>query len=218
MVLSGILFIIIIFFIILITMKVKVEVKIRLGNKQNEISVQIKTLFNLIKVKRKFAYTDIQKAEHESSDNHRQTPTLDTNGNLRTKVIEVFEDIKPFIQIILSFFRKITVMKLNWQTMIGGGNAATSAVATGIIWSCKGVVSAFINSHFKMKNSADINVVADFNNYIIATELDCMISVRAGETIKVAWKLYRTWKQLNKAYLIQHEMANRRTGNERTSN
>ncbi|CAM3919297.1 DUF2953 domain-containing protein [Lederbergia lenta] len=219
MVLSSIVIILIVISVILITMKVKVELRLCIGSKQNEIDIQIKTLFNLIKVKKKFPLSNIQNVESDDLEVEKQTPiSLNDFGGLKEKLIELYMDIKPFIQVLFSFFRKITIRKLNWRTKVGLGNAASTAVTSGIIWSFKGVALAFIDSHFKMKKSHSINVITDFNQYSLTTELDCMISVRAGDTIKVAWKLYRTWKKLNITYLIRHEMANRRSSDERTSN
>lgn len=146
MVLSGTILTLILIFVILMTMAIKVEIKLRLGFKHNDIKIQVKTLFNLIKVKKEFSLINLQKSEDSPE-------TYDDLHFLKEKITGIHTDMKPFIKIISHFFRKVVIKKLNWQTKIGMGNASTSAITSGVVWSFKGAVNAYINSHFRVKKA-----------------------------------------------------------------
>ena len=56
--------------------------------------------------------------------------------------------------IVRKFFKKVSVKRFEWHSMIGVGDAAHTGMATGALWAIKGSIVGLIKSLFKIERNA----------------------------------------------------------------
>jgi Protein of unknown function (DUF2953) len=97
-------------------------------------------------------------------------------------------------RIVRKFFRKVTMKGLEWNTLIGLGDAAHTGTITGAIWALKGSIIGLLSHYFKLKEMPKITVTPHFQAAVIQTRLTCIIQFRIGYAILAGLKLFRFWK------------------------
>lgn len=76
--------------------------------------------------------------------------------------------------------------KLEWETQVGTGSAASTAMAVGALWSVQGTLLAFIAPRFSVGHRPEVKVVPCWDTACFDTRLDCIFRLRLGEII-LAW-------------------------------
>lgn len=190
MALSIIILIILVFiFTILYFMKVKIELNAQISPASQCMNIQVKTLFSLIKMNKEFP---LNKNDSSETDLHSWS-NMGEAGNIKI----LYKKMRPLLRITCVFLKKVTIQRFDWKSEIGLDDAAASAVAAGFVWSLKGIVLTLIAHHFQIGQPPTIAVAPNFQRFAAKTEIRCMMVMRAGNTLKTGWKLYRTWKRIN---------------------
>ncbi len=87
---------------------------------------------------------------------------------------------KPVLYKVLA---KVHVHEFYWLTRYGTGDASTTGMLGGVLWSVKGFFSGFVKNHMNLINPPRIQVVPLFQQQAAFVELQCMFSMRVGQTI-----------------------------------
>lgn len=190
-------------------MKLTVKIDILHSEEQNHIKIKAMTLFGLI------SYTyevPLFKVDEESSslvvkseekigqgeqnttskEKYRITPDEVIEKIKRTK--EILEHIVHFHLIIKKFMGHISIHKLNWNSSIGVGEAASTGMATGALWSLKGGIVGIVSLYMKLKTRPKLSVTPFFQENIIRTSIICIFSFRIGHAILGALRVVKYWK------------------------
>lgn len=77
---------------------------------------------------------------------------------------------------------------LSWHTACGTGDAATTALLTGCLWSLKGTVLKRIKAHSELQAKPSLSVKPDWEDKQFATAFKCIFSIRIGHVITAAIK------------------------------
>lgn len=105
--------------------------------------------------------------------------------------------VKDFYQTIKRFLKKVNVSEVSWHTQIGLGDAASTAMASGLLWAVKGnglgVLSHFVN----LKGVPKIQVIPVYQGTLTQTRLACMISFKIGHAIVVMFQMLKHWRRIN---------------------
>jgi hypothetical protein len=113
--------------------------------------------------------------------------------------------VQSFYQIIQKFCSKIKISNMTWHSSIGLGEASSSAVASGALWSLKGVVLQLINTFFTLKGSPSISVVPLFQVMHSETRFTCMVSFKIGHAILVMLRVMKAWRKTRRSNPINNE-------------
>lgn len=73
--------------------------------------------------------------------------------------------------------------QLDWTTRIGIGDAADTAITTGLIWGIKSSTLGYLFQFLHLDAKARINVVPMYNQTLFTTECLCIAKIRLGHAI-----------------------------------
>lgn len=101
---------------------------------------------------------------------------------------------------------RIRCTEMRWQTRIGIGDAAATAVVTGILWGLQSSALGFVARYFDWRAKPELNVQPQYNRVMFNTELKCIAKIRLGNAIGAAIRLLlgilkvkggiRTWQNI----------------------
>ncbi|SFD61137.1 Protein of unknown function [Lentibacillus persicus] len=132
--------------------------------------------------------------------------TKDQNQSIEETLAMLHKMSKNFVQWLRSFQEISTIIlgklrfeTLSWRTEVGLGNAHTTGIATGGVWSVKGMAMGLLlsKSHFYRKPALD--VVPLFNQKQIESKVNCMISIRTGQAIVALLKIIQKYPKNQEA-------------------
>lgn len=98
-----------------------------------------------------------------------------------------FEKYSVFIHKTISSLR---CEYLSWHTACGTGDAASTALLTGCLWSLKGTVLKRIKQHSKLHVKPSISIKPEWDKLEFATAFQCIFSIRIGHVITAVVKAF----------------------------
>ncbi|WP_163971654.1 DUF2953 domain-containing protein [Oceanobacillus halotolerans] len=84
------------------------------------------------------------------------------------------------------------VHQLEWETHIGTGDAASTGITTGGIWTIKGLILGVVIEKSNLLNKPTISVVPYFQQEYFHSRMKCMVSIRLGKAIRALYKMIRS--------------------------
>lgn len=190
-------FLMIIFLIIL--SEIECDIKFHRIKDDDNIKVQVKMFFGLIKFNLVISYLDM-------TVNKRLKVGFNVRGKLKTKkeaagkrnVFDI-EEIKRMYhksRLIIHKYKKsfeyilskVKLDSLSWETELGLEDAALTAICTGALWSVKYNILSAISQRSSPRKTY-INVVPNYSNIIFEVDLNCIIRVRIANIIITAMRL-----------------------------
>jgi hypothetical protein len=203
--------VLIILFILLVTIvltKLTVILDYYHGNDNDHLKLEFKIWFGIIKYKKEIPMikiddnspTIVMKDKTKWGKNEK-TSNEDEIQIDKKDIFNYFNDAKQlllhvvkFHHIVKNFLRKVSVKRVEWHTVIGVGDAAYTAVATGGIWAIKGSIIGIISHNMKLKEMPRMTVTPYFQYTVSQTRLRCMIQFRIGQAMLAGLKLIKFWK------------------------
>jgi hypothetical protein len=134
---------------------------------------------------------DSARESTKQDTNHITTDEVETNASNAKKLLN---HVFGLHRIVRKFFRKVTMKGLEWNTLIGLGDAAHTGTITGAIWAFKGSIIGLLSHYFKLKEMPKISVTPHFQAAVIQTRFTCIIQFRIGYAILAGLKLFKFWK------------------------
>jgi hypothetical protein len=132
-------------------------------------------------------------SDESTKEDEKQITTEDVETNL-SNAKKLLNHVFGLHQIVRNFFRRVTLKGLEWNTLIGLGDAAHTGTITGAIWAFKGSIIGLLSHYFKLKEVPKISVTPHFQAAVIQTRLTCIIQFRIGYAILAGLKLFKFWK------------------------
>jgi hypothetical protein len=203
--------VLIILFILLVTIvltKLTVILDYYHGNDNDHLKLEFKIWFGIIKYKKEIPLikiddnsptlvvkekTKLGKDEKTSKENEKQIDKKDIFNSLNDAKQLLLHVVKLH-HIVRNFLRKVSVKRVEWHTVIGVGDAAYTAVATGGIWAIKGSILGIISHYMKLKEMPRMTVTPYFQYTVSQTRFRCMIQFRIGQAMLAGLKLIKFWK------------------------
>ena len=203
------LLILLLLFILILFTKLTILINYFHHNDDDDLKIKLKIWFGLIKytinvplikvddnspsivVKSKTKMGD--STDESTKEEAKQITTEDVENNM-SNAKKILNHVFGLHRIVRKFFRRVTIKGLEWNTMIGVGDAAHTGTITGAIWAFKGGVIGLLSHYLKLKEMPKITVVPHFQAAVIQTRLTCIIQFRIGYAILAGLKLLRFWR------------------------
>jgi hypothetical protein len=164
-------------------------------NKDDELIIILSALFGLVNIKSEFNVMQMLirkrpglkvKGEAEAAAKGKLIKEFGGMVNAQTG-LEYYKKYKVYArryQNTAKFLRKrIVIKKLEWDTVLGTGDAALTGISIGILWNVKTLFSSILNTVFKLKSLPDISIIPCFDGSVFRTHIDCILSVKIGHAI-----------------------------------
>jgi hypothetical protein len=203
--------VLIIIFILLVTLvltKLTVVLDYYHGNDNDHLKLEFKIWFGMMKYKKEIPLikiddnsptivvkdkTKLGKDEKTSKEDVKQIGKKDILISLNNAK-ELLHHVIKLHHVVRSFLRKVSVKRVEWHTVIGLGDAASTAVSTGGIWAVKGSMIGMISHYMKLKEMPRMTVTPYFQYKVTQTRFRCMIQFRIGQAMLAGLKLIKFWK------------------------
>lgn len=163
--------IIIVIFVFLYQSKWSVEISYRYPEMQ---AIQIHIYFYRWCVKRNVLQLHAEQLEKSRKD-FKHFPMLFQNRHYMQLAK------KPSVRQLL---KEMDVIRFCWQTKGGTGDVISTSVASGMLWTIKGAILAYLSQHMNLRHKPELDIKSDFQNICFETNFSCMISFRLGNTIR----------------------------------
>ncbi len=125
--------------------------------------------------------------EENSFDSHDLVNSLDD-----TKAL--LEHVFGLHILIRKFLRKVRIKKFEWHTRVGIGDAASTAILCGAIWSAKGGILGLLSNYMRLTVRPVLTVTPNFQQFASQIKLKCIFQIRVGHAIWTGMKLVKYWK------------------------
>lgn len=199
--------VILLLFVILWT-KIKVELIYKFEIEDRRLTIIIKLLFGMLRFRFDFPQMD-KKASPDKNDPNKIGDDKHQKSFGRDGALTSFHEVKRFIdhipilyRILKEFLKKVQIKKISWKSAIGTGNAATTGVAAGSLWTFKGSVIGIISYYFSLQTKPELQITPVFNRAISHTHIKCMFHVKTGHAILAGLRFLIFWR---KRVIVKHE-------------
>ncbi|RAP19020.1 hypothetical protein C2W64_04292 [Brevibacillus laterosporus] len=125
------------------------------------------------------------KKEGDVLSNTESKSSIDTEDveSWLHRVQELVERIQDFYPIFRQALRHVYCEKLQWQTIIGTGDAAATGTLIGLVLGIKNMLASMLSYYISLQEMPRITVEPMWNATIIRTELSCVLFFRVGHVI-----------------------------------
>ncbi|MHA0855502.1 DUF2953 domain-containing protein [Paenibacillus sp. CMAA1364] len=185
-------------FIVILLSKIKVDIWVRKNGKDDEVMIHMKLLYGVIKLHYEIPVVRMNNLEEGVSleVNKKTKPSQTEEQHDKTEVDKkkVDEWISRFHEILEATlflkvwlrrtFAHLNITKLEWATQFSVGDAAYTAVASGIVWSTKTFLMGWLSSHVRMKITPRLFVVPAYDDRVhLSSEISCIVQISCGYAI-----------------------------------
>jgi uncharacterized membrane protein YbhN (UPF0104 family) len=172
--------------LLLLFMKTDIVVEYTRRNEDDSLALSIVSFAGLFKYKYKFPMADsgfkIRKLKKKRKDEK-----VEGWG----KVLKWYKSIRDFYisrKFIFKYLKcRIVIKEYKLYLEAGTGDASSTGIITGVIWTLSGIIDSFFSSNFLVKNKR-VNIKANFNDKVLTIDLLCIFSVKIVHIIVVALK------------------------------
>ena len=203
-----VLFILLFLFLVIILTKLNVYIKYYHGQDNDDLSITIKAWYGLITYKIAVPLIKIDKhspsivfkekiktgpSETTKKEEMKKLSADDLLRGIRD-LKELFNHVVSLHNIVRHFLRKVSIKKIEWNSMVGIGDAAHTGTLVGVLWIVKGSTIGVISNYMRMKEMPLISITPNFQKAISQTRFTCMIQFRIGNAMLAGIKLVKYWK------------------------
>jgi len=161
-------FILLVFILVILILLAPLRLAFASIYNQDQQSAYIEAnLFGIKILQREF---DFEQQTEDSDETHHYIQSL-------KKMREHFPLYKKFAP-------KVRIKKFSWETSIGTGDASTSGIASGGLWSVKGIICGQITNFFNVETKPELSITPDFHKAIFDSRMHCIGKVRVGQAIR----------------------------------
>ncbi|MHC0037358.1 DUF2953 domain-containing protein [Pseudoneobacillus sp. C159] len=195
------LIILLVLIIILFWSKLSILLDYYHGNDNDHLKITFKIWFGLIKYKKEIPVIKIDDNSPTIVLKEKSKQGMKDTQIGKKDIVESIDSTKWLLRhvvnlhtIVRTFFKKVSVKRVEWHTNIGVGDAADTAVLTGAIWAAKGSLIGLISHYFRLLEMPKMTVTPYFNHKISQLSFKCMFQFRIGQAMIAGLKLMKMWK------------------------
>jgi len=198
--------------LLVLILPVHLELHYKRENKDDRLHLGVRALFGLVKLGYDIPIVSIM--ERTGAIGFKKDPAEAMPDGQRGWVTLTVEKIQEILRTIRKIVRRISkfriaihkftkvyhVESLKWRTKFGTGDAANTAMITGLAWGFKGVLGAYIYRYFSVEKRLQYDVQPHFQAQGFYTELSCIIRFRPGKAIVATLRLVLLWMREAKVW------------------
>lgn len=169
-------------------MRIKIDVTIITSISENSATLKVSSLYGLFRLKKKFTLHDLPLEP-------MQNEWIDKSLSGTKWWEPITTNYQSYKQVLITFIKKITIQMFSWSTHIGMGDAASTAVTSGVLWSLKSMLATYIKCKMTCRKGPIIQVFPNYQHFAFQSTIKCMLVIKAGNAIVTGIKLYRIWKK-----------------------
>jgi hypothetical protein len=194
-VMLNVLLVILVILILLYFMPIVVSMDVRKDNKNDKITIGLRTLYGLLKLNTEIPFLEIVFKDGKPGLKYK----IEVGNKKRSKLLARFTKImnvregegayktyKRNKSIIIPILKYITgktkVSNFNLKLSLGAGDAATTGILYGVTWIVLGNIMAFTSSYLKVYEPK-IAVIPIFSQVQLSVDFSCIISLKLGHII-----------------------------------
>lgn len=119
-----------------------------------------------------------QNGKHEEAELEIQRAI--THIEAWTEAFHIIKDGKAWL---LSLLRKVKLYKWTWHSRAGTGEAMSSAISCGMLWSVKGYLFGSLSRHVQVMDRPDVRIEPSFQQARFETRWSCIVKVKVAHLL-----------------------------------
>ncbi|KKK38367.1 hypothetical protein WQ57_09260 [Mesobacillus campisalis] len=194
--------------ILIMFSKASVHIDFYHGNDNDHLKVVVRALGGLITLRKEIPMIKVDEdspsvviSEETKTGPNETTKAQGERSFDKADLLDSLDDIKALIEHVVGLhthvrklLAKVKIKKLEWHTNVGIGDAASTAIACGAIWSVKGGILAILSHYMRLVASPVVTVTPNFQRSTSQILLKCMFQITMGHAIWAGIKLVKYWK------------------------
>ncbi|MGG2095103.1 DUF2953 domain-containing protein [Bacillus sp. S13(2024)] len=125
----------------------------------------------------------IEKAGEEGGTEDKFVATLDSIAEIIKRIQETHTMFKGFLQ-------KVKIKNWRWRSQIGTGDAASTGIVTGYVWSVKGMIVGITGHYMDIIGAPQLEVTPIFQGKTVASHCELTASFRIYRAVRTAIRLF----------------------------
>lgn len=183
--------------------KVTIHIEYYHGQDKDRAIIKIKLWRGLISYSKEVRLPDEKyppsSYQESTYRQHKQTSLTNSESLSMEDVQAAFQHLKDMLSQLKGYqlaakkiTSKIQITDLQMEIHYGTGEASTTALATGALWSLSGGVIGIISDYFLLMVHPKIDIIPHFSvKKPFETKIECIARLRMAKTIQAGWKLAR---------------------------
>jgi hypothetical protein len=194
--------------IIVILTNVKIHIDFYHGKDNDRLTIMMKAWGGIIKYKKEVPVIKIDDdspavvvKEKTKMGPQEETTQTEENSFDKKDLANSLNDTKALLEhvfglhiLIRKLLSKVKIKKFEWHTGVGIGDAASTAILCGAIWSAKGAILGLLSNYMRLTVRPVLTVTPNFQQFASQIQLKCIFQIRVGHAIWTGMKLVKYWK------------------------
>ncbi|PGZ96602.1 Yvgn And cofactor Nadph [Bacillus pseudomycoides] len=188
--------ILILFVLLILLSKLSLKISLSYTETEKQCLIQVKiwmihyTFDVLERIEKQQKKTDqkIEKAGEEGGAEDKFVAMLDSIAEIIKRMQEIHTMFKGFLQ-------KVKIKNWRWRSQVGTGDAASTGVITGYVWSVKGMIVGMTGHYMDIIGAPQLEVAPIFQGKTVASHCELTASFRIYRALKTAIRIFVFLKQ-----------------------
>ncbi|MDF2660155.1 MAG: hypothetical protein K0Q94_2946 [Paenibacillus sp.] len=197
-----------------------IHIRVRYSRVENDdtLAVDIRGMFGLLRLHYKVPLIEwegrgfrlrleqMNRKLNELLDEHKTVITREKIEQFFHKTKMLLAHTAELVEWTKSVLSRTVCTELSWVTRIGLGDAADTAVTTGVVWGIKTSILGYLLRFVRLEARPSLNVQPQFNRTMFSTEAVCKFKLKALYAVYAAFRLLvrilrakgglRTWRKI----------------------
>lgn len=187
--LFGSIVLILLFIVILLFSQIYFTIDFIINDKEHQFIVTV-YLFRILIMKK--VNPTMPDATKDMLEKYDIEPSLD---RIFEDIKEILQRLKQFHQLSLDILHRLTFHRLDWKTNFGTGEASSTGLVIGGLWGIKGILMSYLSEHSRLKCHPHTNVLPHFQQKLMSSTFNCIVSIRIGQAIYAFIKAIWTFQK-----------------------
>ncbi|MGG0237038.1 DUF2953 domain-containing protein [Bacillus rhizoplanae] len=188
--------ILILFVLLILLSKLSLKISLLYTETEKQCLFQVKiwmihyTFDVLERIEKQQKKTDqkIEKAGEEGGTEDKFVAMLDSIAEVIKRMQEIHTMMKGFLQ-------KVKIKNWRWRSQVGTGDAASTGVITGYVWSVKGMIVGVAGNYMEIIDAPQLEVTPIFQGKTVASHCELTASFRIYRAVKAVVRIFVFLKQ-----------------------
>ncbi|MBD1380126.1 DUF2953 domain-containing protein [Metabacillus arenae] len=205
----GIVIILLLMFLILFITKITITIDLNHSGDDDHYKIKFQAWYGILRYTINIPFVKIDdqqpnlmvKEETGLGAKGEKSPKKKDNKITPDDIIASIKDVREITEHIIGlnkitrkFLKHVKVIKFEWHSLLGVGDAALTGMVVGTAWTLKGMVVGLVSSYMNLKTMPVMMIEPDFYHLRSKTTLQCIISFRFGNAMLAGLRFVKYWK------------------------
>ena len=134
--------------------------------------------------------------ENEIEHKQKQQYTPERISDLYQWGKRLLAHVKEFTDWLRHTLMHVKCSEFRWDTRLGIGDAAETALATGMLWAVKSTMFGYIFQYVHLEAKPQLSIQPQYNRLEFSTEFSCHANIRLGflfySMLQLVWRIIKT--------------------------